>query len=364
MTSALEEALAAESKGIKQGWVNILGSTPLMPREVTMPWKGKGRYQQIVRTTSDYLDVVARHADEGDVWVGMYPTTMYDSMTFTRAYWDVDSPDLEDALVRARKAEEKAMTDYAVMPATTFTGGKGFHLHMEHEPLEGYGRAYEEATSTLMHDTQAYLDPGPLKNRKSSPRIPYSMHGGSYGKHGRVLYCVPVDLTWDLKDILTAAAEVVVTPFRVPHSQELSSALRPHMEAANVRIHTTRARPMDKEFQQNLIQAAISFSETVGWRLVNKRGARDGRRRVLYALYVPALVNQLGGNIEEVMERCRSFVELSGGRWNLYKQFCIREAQQCVLESGHYKFPMGLKRWLADNPDLRPGTGRSAEIVK
>lgn len=348
-----QEAYQIDGRAFREAWVAILGQNPLMPRDVMMPWRGKGKFNQVVRNTQDYLKLVAQNATKGDMWVGMYPTTLYTTNTLYRLYGDVDSPDLQDALVRARRMEEAIRTELGVQPATLFSAGKGFHLHIEHDPIQGNGHAYEEAVMQTLDGYGAYFDPGPLKNRNAKPRIPYTFNSGSFAKQGEALYCVPVDLTWDLEAIKDASRHLISTPFKVPHSKDAAGILAPLVKRSMDGLKHLKAKGVSDERRKILVTQAIRFSETDGIMLHNIKGGKDGRRRVLFSLLIPALMNEEDGDLQAVMGRTRDWVDRSGERWGLYERFAQETARQCVLPDGSVRMPMGLPRWFAENSDLK-----------
>lgn len=348
---------------MRAGWLSILGEAPVMPRDVCLPLPGGKklkRYQQQVSTTQEYFRLVEEHAPRGDAWVAWSPANQYDLPGMDRVFGDIDSPDLQDSLKRARRYEEWCMSDFAVQPACIFTAGKGFHLHMTHDYVEALGNVYSDAFASLIQGSGATPDFGPLKTRKSYPRIPYSMNIKATGIHRRPMYVVPVDLTWDLDEILQASADIQVTSFRVPHSPVLADLLTPEIEKAKqVEARRQRISPnVQAGMYEDLVQAAIAFTEDVGWRLVNETGRIDGRRRVLSSLYIPALMHQTQGNLDIVVAAAEVFVDMSGANWREYKQFVERTAKECVMKDGTLRSPVGLKRFWMESGNLRVDKSR------
>lgn len=357
-----EERYALEPKGIQAGWKAILGPNALMPRDVVFPIAGsKKKYQKQVNTLQEYYRLVEASAPRGDLWVGWSPTTQYDDNGMDRVFGDIDSPDIEDALARARRYEEWCMAEFEVQPACIFTQGKGFHLHMTHDFVEGRGAAYSDAFAALMQGSGASPDLQTLKHRRTYPRVPYSMRLQATGKHRKPMFVVPVDLTWDLKEMLQAGAEIRVMPFTVPHSPVLGELLQPLVEKNLKRqemFEHTSGEAQQGVFD-DLVQAAIAFSEEVGWKLVDSRGKPDGRRRVLSSLYIPALLKQSGGDEGTTTAAVEAFVEMSGGQWREYRAFVKDTIKHCHLKDGTLRSPVGLKRFWMENSELRVPTRKS-----
>lgn len=358
------ERYALEPKGIQAGWRAILGPDALFPRDVVYPIPGsKKKYQKSARNLQEYYRLVEEQAPRADLWVGWSPSEHYDLEGMDRVFGDVDSADLEDALVRARRFEEWCMAHFDVRPAAVFTQGKGFHLHLTHDFVSvpglgkemGVGTAYSDAMASLVQGSGAGIDLHTLKYRKTYPRVPYTLNLKATGKHRKPMFVVPVDLTWDLDEMFQAGAEIRVTPFKVPHSAGLAELLQPLVDK-NLKQHERRQKTsgaVQQGIHDDLVQAAIAFSETVGWKLVDAHGRADGRRRVLSSLYIPALMRQSGGDLDYTLGAVEAFVDLAGGSWREYRRFAEDTAKHCVLKDGSLRSPVGLRRFWMEAPELR-----------
>lgn len=356
------ERYASEPKGMRAGWLSVLGQCPVMPRDIVFPIPGsKKRFQHTVETVQQYFGTVAENAAKDALWVSWSPSNQMDVQGMSWVFGDIDSPDLEDSLVRARRYEEWCMAEFNTQPAVIFTAGKGFHLHMTHDHVDGLGTAYSDAFASLMQGAGASPDLGPLKHRRTYPRVPYCINLKATGIHRRPMYAIPVDLTWDLKEILDASAEIRITPFRVPHSDVLAGMLAPEVEKNLKAQERFRKTPMEVQQgrYENLVHAAIAFSESVGWKLVNKMGKPDGRRRVLSSLYIPALLIDSKGDKDLTMTTVQQWVDLSGGRWNDYKRFTEGSIKDCKLKDGTLRSPMGLRRFWMENGELQVRQSRT-----
>lgn len=359
----------SEPKGIRAGWLNLLGDRPLFPRDLVFPIpggpKGASRYQKSMDNVQAYYRILEENAPKADCWAGWSPSAQYDLQGMERVFGDIDSPDLEDALIRARRFENGCLVDFGVQPVPIFTAGKGFHLHFTHDFVDvpnlgvepGAGTAYSDAFASLTQHWGANPDLGTLKHRKTYPRVPYSMNLKATGKHRKPMYVVPVDLTWSLKEILKASSEIRVTPFKIPHSSDAADMLRPQVAKAaeNLKSFQALSGDVQKGIHEDLVQAAIAFCETVGWKLVNEQGKPDGRRRLITQLYAPALMMSTDGERESVIESCRLLLEMMGGEWPDYRRFVESTVKECVGRDSVLRSPIGLKRWWAENSDLRVG---------
>ncbi len=356
-----QERYDLEPKGMQAGWREILGE-PLFPRDLVYPIAGtKRKYQKAAGSLQEYYRMVEAAAPIGDLWVGWSPIPQYELLGMDRVFGDIDSPDLEDALARARRYEEWCMVEFGVQPACIFTQGKGFHLHMTHDFVEGLGTAYSDAFATLIQGSGASPDLQTLKHRKTYPRVPYSMRLKATGQHRKPMFVVPVDLAWDIDEMHKAGAEIRITPFKVPHSEALGDLLRP-IVAKNMREQERLQRaagPVQQGIHDDLVQAAIAFSESVGWKLVNSQGKSDGRRRVLSQLYIPALMRQTGGDEGATLAAVEAFVDMGGGQWREYRRFAEDTVKHCRFKDGTLRSPVGLKRFWLESADLRVAAKKS-----
>lgn len=366
------EAYAANPRGIQAGWRSILGPISF-PREVLVqlpkarnPKTGEmmqGRYDLEVKTFQQYAAVLLENAPRRDLWVGWGRTQDYDAKEMTWIYGDVDSTAgstpteaLQEALRRARKYEEFAMDTFNVQPATLFSCGKGFHCHLTHDPVPYRGAPYSDAILRLSDPYRVYLDAGPLKHRSAKPRVPYSINLKASGREKAPMFVVPVDLTWDLKEIIQAAKECRVTPFKVPHSREAAKVIEPLAKASYERRKRAQERRIamgQTGADPQRIRDAVAFCEANGPLMVDGRGRPDGRKRLLYQVYVPALAHLLKGDQDAVVERCRTWVEAVGGSWDTYQPIVRGTLKSCFREEGDILQPMNIPRWLAENAGLR-----------
>ena len=338
---------------MRQGWLAMLGSLRLWPREICLPVPGgDGRYMVQVEDEDEYLSHVMVNAPITDVWVGKRPTALYHTDIQDRIYWDVDSPDPDDGLEQSRILAYRAEEEFGALPEALFSSNKGFHLHLEHDPIVASGPAYRDVLMEITQGWGAFPDPGPLQNGRSMPRAPYSLNRKSISRFGEPLYVVPVDLTLDLDEIIQSAREVRMRRIEIPKADGLADLLQPPCEAIDERRKARDASPMPDGDRERLVRAAITFVETSGHRVKGKKGGYgDGRRRILYQLYIPALANACPDRMEEAMEKCQVFVEKTGGAWFRYKAFCESTFRSCFRD-GEVLLPMRIDRFLARNADL------------
>jgi hypothetical protein len=358
------QAYEADPKGIQAGWRAVLG--PLtFPRDVLIqlpksrdPKTGRtlqGRYDATVNTFQEYGKLLLQNAPRRDCWVGWGRPRDYDLQAMHMAFGDVDSPRLEEALTRARRYEEFAMTEFGVQPAPLFSCGKGFHCLFSHDEVPYRGSPYSDAMLQLSDPYRVYLDPGPLKHRKAKPRVPYSINLKATGERQAPMFVVPVDLSWDLPEILQAARECRVTPFQVPHSADAAALIEPlarkawekRQRAAKRRLESGGGVDMDR------IQDIVTFCTENGPCMVDGRGRPDGRRRMLYAMLVPALMYVHQGDVEAVLEASEAWVLACKGSWMDYEAIVQDTVKNAFMDDGSMRQPMSVQRWLSENPGLR-----------
>lgn len=347
-----------EGRRMREAWLAMLGPDPIMPREIMMPIPGVGRkaakFNEVATNTQEYFRIILDHAPRSDVWVGWSPSNQYDAPTMDWIFGDVDvEGNAEEALRLARRYEEECMAQFNAQPACIFTAGKGFHLHLRCDPIPNAGGITSEAFQALLQDAKVKLDWAPLKHRYAKPRLPYAMNLKATGKSRHPMHAVPVDLSWGLKEILAASADLRITPFRVPKSDVLRGLVLPAIEKGLERRAKLSATPIVAEQRLDLVQAALAFCEASGNRLADAKGRPDGRRRVLGALYIPALLNIHGGAVEPVLEAVQALVEAGGGQWRDYHRFTLEQVKHAVGRDGKLRLPMSLKRWWSENADLR-----------
>lgn len=361
---AWRDAYRTDSQGIHAGWRGILG--PLsFPRDVLVqlpqsrdPETGKkrmGRYDVEVRTFQEYAKVLLENAPRRDMWVGWSRPQDYERRAMHMAIGDVDSSGLKEAHVRARRYEEFAMTEFDVQPASLFTCGKGFHSLLSHDEVPYRGRAYSDAMLRLSDPYRVYLDAQPLKSRTAKPRMPYSINLKATGREMAPMFVVPVDLSWDLKEIIQAAKECRVTPFKIPHSKEAAKLITPLAEQNWNRIQRAAKRRIEAGTGANMerIRSVVEFCQENGPFMVDERGLPDGRRRMLLSLLVPALMHLHQGDEAAVLEEATEWVQACRGSWEDYEAAVDECVKNIVMDDGEMRQPTGLVRWLGENPGLR-----------
>jgi hypothetical protein len=358
------DAYAANPKGVQAGWRNILGPMSF-PRDILIqlpqardPKTGKklqGRYDLEVKTFQEYGKVLLENAPRRDMWVGWGMPRDYDAAAMHMAFGDVDSNALDEALTRARRYEEFAMTEFGVQPAPLFSCGKGFHCLFSHDEVPYRGRPYSDALVRLADPYRVYLDAGPLKHRKAKPRVPYSLNLKATGREAAPMFVVPVDLTWDLQDIIRAAKECRVTPFKIPHSTEAAKAIEPLAKAGWEKLQRAAKRRAEsgKGVNMERIAETVEFCMDHGPLMVDGRGRPDGRRRMLMAVLVPALMYQHGGEAEAVLEDAQAWVKACRSTWGDYEGVVRDTIKNSITDDGSMRQPMNIVRWLSENQGLK-----------
>ena len=345
-----------------QGWRNILGPSTLFPRDVlcqipgsridadSREWEENGKYKVTVHNLQDYLELIVQNAPKRDMWVGWSQANQYDESRMEWLYGDVDSLDLQESLEMARAYEGECMDLFGVQPAAVFSCGKGFHLHFTHDRVPYRGRAYHDAVQGLL---ETELDPAPLKHRQAKPRIPYTLNLKASAREFESMYVVPVDLSWDLDEIMERAKNCDAYPFTIPHSTSAADILSERAERIEERLRYARSQPRDTERENLMVQVALRFCRRNGPYMVDRHGRADGRKRLLYALYVPALMHEYGGDENAVLAEAMEFLEDCGASWSRYRPYVLSCIKNSIMDDGTVRRPMSVPRFAMESPGLR-----------
>lgn len=307
----------------------------------------------MAHNTQQYLREVEAAAPFRDTYVGHRPATLLHQDVQLRPYIDIDSPSMEDAMEQARRFVERCEKEWSFAPEPFFSANRSVHFHFGHPAFAASSEAYRDTWLHVIRDWNVFIDPQPLRNSRSMPRVPYSINSKSIGTYGEIQFVVPIDVTWDVDDVLRASREVWTRRITVPESKALGQTLQPLCEARDAKLAQRKRTALPPLVQQDLVNTAIVFSESVGADLKGRLGkGKDGRRRVLMYLYVPALCWRMEGDAIGVRERVRSWVVQNGGRWQDYQAFVEDSITNCLTRGDRPRLPQSLKRFLAMNPDL------------
>lgn len=352
---AWAEVYRKDAAILRQGWTAILGPYPLMPREIAVAATNgtDGRSYRTTYNLQEYLREVEAVAAFRDTYVGHRPTTLLHQDIQLRAYIDIDTKDVDDALAQGREFQERCEKEWSFSPEPFFSGNRSVHMHLGHPTFEASSEAYRDAWLNVIKEWGVFIDPQPLRNSRSMPRVPYSIHSKSVGNFGQVQFVVPIDLSWGAHEVLRASREVWTRRIDVPESMAVTQTLEPLCQKIDARLQKRRGKALPAGAHADLIQAAISFSESVGGRLRGRKGGKkgDGRRRVLMYLYIPALIWRCESNAGAVRDRAQTWIEATGGNWNHYKAF-VEDSITRGLARDQPTLPMGLKKFIALHPDL------------
>ncbi len=359
LSPAWQSAYEADPKGMQDGWRAILGPRPQFPKEllIKIPGPEGKRYNETAHTIQEYYKHVLEHAPRRDLWVGWSGVPDYFEDRMSWSFGDIDAgvDHLQEALDRARRYEEFCKTTFDVQPIALFSCGKGFHLHFTHDDVPYRGRAYADAVQFLADKSRAYLDGGPLTSRQAKPRVPYSINLQATGRERASMFVIPVDLSWSLKEVIQAAKECRVTRFKVPHSRTAAGLIEPYAKKVHERLVSLSKTRKTSGSNQKSIQAALAFCEENGARLVDGRGRPDGRKRLLIQIYVPALLHAHRGQEAAVLEAAKTWTAAVGADWRTYEQAARSAIKYCTRDPKGILHPMGVTRWLSENPGLRLG---------
>lgn len=308
---------------------------------------GPARALDLVFTVPEYIEYVRRYAGAGDVWVGYRAPQDYTRQRWTRAYVDIDADTIQEATYCVNRLTHGIAEEYGVEPWVLFSGNKGYHVHLRHDPVHGSKHQYRSAWETLLRpwcrDLLDRVDLGPLMNPRSMPRLPYSVNTGSVANHGKLLFCVPCDPRSDVQWWLHG--ELRGEPSQVPRV--------PRVPGLDARLQDVMGEPREefaamREPSRGRIKALAEDAVAVAMRAAPH--IRDGRKRYLRHLVVPGYLH-LTGSPEDTMRYCRDYVEATGAAWRDYELYCRSQIQSADM-GDTWLYPMRVAEFYRRYPEL------------
>lgn len=340
-------------RGVRQAWLDFLGRERVYPREIMVPstWRPGGRKRWVERNPFGYVAALEAYGMSRDVWVGMRaPQDYYLAKPFHNRLWlETDGPkgDLEYARLAAQSLSNLCVTYFGVMPYAQFSGNRGFHLHLEHMPVYGMPEQYRTAIRTLVEeaglDPDVDVDMNVVGNTRAMPRPPYTMNTKDAVQKGRVLYTVPVNLAWSVDRILAASVNQEVQDVRIPFSEQAHVLLQELVDEAPV--ESAPVKEITEAGARRLCEEAAAFVERIA------PYVRDGRKRILRSLAVPAYLH-LAGSESGAMKACESFVEKSGAVWGSYRQYVDGQIRSARKRDGTVIYPMRVQKFVIRHPEI------------
>jgi len=245
-------------------------------------------------------------------------------------------------------------------PRIYFSGCKGFSAYIDlprlkldypKETLAEFSRTFAKNLRLETVDQHVFGDLARIS------RIPGTINGKSKERWGNELWCVP--LTRD--EIFGALNEgdIIKLARQSPQNREIEVA--PSDEIAK-RLYEIDGKMGEKVAIRKLQREVMKIKgirprrDPLAEKLIERAGEiSDGRKRILHFLIVPRLARRELPDAE-IEERCREFVERSGGNWRAYAP----SVRASIRRTKHGGFlPWRVETFIEKNPDLA-----SLEVLK
>jgi hypothetical protein len=344
-------------KEAARAWLSFLGDDPLYPREIMTPsFNGKSsRVQYEARNPIDLVEVISRFASRSDVWVSARPTTQFQLPVHTRFWADVDADGNIDEAIRLRRLINKFSRDaFGVEPYWQFSASKGFHGHVDHAPVNATSDQYKDALKKLLREhglDPSILDFNVIGKYRAMPRPPFTGNTNAVEFHGEFLYTIPVSYDETTEDILAVSRSPSYRPVNIPfapHAAGLIQEVVNELPPPSV-VHD---KPFNDAPSKRRVEETIQFLVKVA------PTVKDGHKRFLRYLVVPAYLHSCGGDDDAAREAARAFVEASGSPWAKYKPYVDTQIKAARFDHGRIMWPMRLRKFFVENPDILRANGK------
>lgn len=354
------ETFASSKKQMQRDWLSFLGKDNRFPREVMTPstYAPGGRRRVVLPNPTEFVDLVTHVAPRADVWVGSRPVHEYynDSPTHTRLWLEIDAGendgyDLELARLRAQAVRYWCVELFGVRPYEQFSANKGFHLHLDHPPVSAQPEQLRTALRDLFRDVgldpEVDVDLNVAGNTRAMPRPPYTMNTGGAGRLGECFFTVPIDLDWSIERILEASRGVELGRVVIPFASRAGPILQDAV-GDTLAVEKREANPAQID---RVVKEVVIFLNQVAPHV------RDGRKRILRHLAIPAYLHSEGSD-SGAREAIRRFLEKGGADWSTYRTYVEGMIRSAHLHDGRILYPMRVRRFLVKNPDVLRSIGR------
>jgi hypothetical protein len=288
------------------------------PRDVAFV-KDKNAWRIKNLDKSMLLQEVRRRFDEYNVYVSVYSYPEIENMTFDTFYLDIDAIKKKVLM----DFSSYVVSKYGGVPRVYFTG-RGFAMYLD---LERYIkikhketlRAWIEKIVVDSGQKVSDFDTAVWGDIKRVSRLPFTLNL----KSGIKRLCIPVDINWDLNDILEQSMR-----FSGSKWVEINPITEMHLVEKEI-------EECEKEVEENLkrmreIKPKIDY-DNIDYEL--KKLAeyapmlKDGCKRMLHFMVIPRLVYR-GYSDLEILSYCRKFVEMSGRDWMEYCDYCLKSIKR------------------------------------
>lgn len=287
-------------------WIEHLGcDTIRFPRDVASPRRKK------VGNVDKMIEYVMKRLKKKNLFVSVYSDPSCQMWKFDKIYLDFDSPDIETALKDVRKVC-RYLNDMDVFPRTYFTGGKGFALYVDFDPMTLYPDDFRLLVHSLTEKLSLNtLDLAVVGDKRRVSRLPFTINFGNVKRGKPVHFCAPIDPDWSIHRIIFESKRPKIESLNIsktPRNTVLGlfpPDIRTHKPPVYA-VYGTKPNgkgltPRDQEMA----------SQTVAWLMTAAPGLKDGRKRVISFLLVPSLIT-LGYDTRKIRDFCMRFLRESG----------------------------------------------------
>ena len=174
---------------------------------------------------------------KGDVFVSVYSIYEIANRAITTIFLDIDVKGSSDMTKNLSKAYQILQANLAMLESLGidvgklriyFSGMKGFHLYIDFRPIYlPENVSFKSLILYLFNRLQLLRhhcsDPNVIGDLRRLSRVPYTRHLESN------MYCVPIDPTEDLSDILEYAENPLADPRPIHFNPKAGNELRKHI---------------------------------------------------------------------------------------------------------------------------------------
>lgn len=341
---------------IEQQWrKHIDGYHTQTPRDVGL---FPGRYR--VNTIDELVDELIDHKGYG-MFTNLYSDPQIEGDIYGTIYIDIDAEvrweeddktedkvrGFKQTMIQAYKAMDSLTSyirdEYGENPRVIFSGGRGFAIYIDFEPLHTPFEAIEYFVETLVEDAPVnddLVDTQVVENKRMT-RLPYTLHWKNVEERGmpEPLLTVPVSPEWDsetcLDEILNPNKYIDVSRNPVNGVREEIKRISEEKPYEN-RSTTQHGRDYDSEtmeYTPSKQRNVVSSVEKIQ-RVMNSTDAVvDGRKRILWAVLIPASL-EVGHDRNEVRDLAQQFVENTGESYTDYADYVDRVIDRTISGPG------------------------------
>lgn len=369
-------------------WINHLGlDAERFPRKVGIPKPsdgGKSPFMQIqVDNEVAYVETIKKFWGGRDVYTQLYSDLQRGSLRWDKIYIDVDiceqHPTFADVFQVAKDICGVFFGSYNYDPRVYFSGRKGFGVYVDFDPVQIKVHTLRVWVEEQIIDRLGVtLDTTVLGDKSRISRVPYTLNynalkyrvcqnclaewrvdskssGSSPGdqcpecKETGVLQeplraCIPIDLSWDLKKILSEAEQPTTKiPVEVTACPGLAlELLELDQELPEPALVDSTYTPDEARARKTLLHIKECAPKLT-----------DGRHRLLAFVILPNLVEIYGNDVDKIVSWCYAWLETTGKNPSQYHQYIITTLGRTMRgNDGKPWAPWSLQKYLESNPEL------------